>query len=138
VSVWLADTGPLVAVLISGDRFHEWAATCVKDAPATVLTCEAVVSEALFLLKRDGHEADAFFALIEAGFVRVDFSIQNEHKSVRQLMQRYRNRPMSFADACLVRMAEMQRGECCIWTLDRDFSFYRKNRNETLSLVAPW
>ncbi len=138
MSVWLADTGPLVAVLIGGDSFHPWAATCIKDAPATVLTCEAVVSEALFLLKRDGHDPDAFFALFEAGFVRVDFSIQNEHKNLRQLMQRYRNRPMSFADACLVRMAEMQRGECCIWTLDRDFSIYRKNRNETLSLIAPW
>ena len=138
MSVWLADTGPLVAVLINGDSFHDWAAMCIKDAPATVLTCEAVVSEALFLLKRDGHDPDAFFALIEAGFVRVDFSIHDEHKNVRQLMQRYRNRPMSFADACLVRMAEMQRGDCCIWTLDRDFSIYRKNRNETLSLVAPW
>jgi uncharacterized protein len=126
VRLWLADTGPLVALLVGDDHYHEWAVECSKDAPATVLTCEAVVSEVLFLLKRDGHDAENFFALIEAGFIRVDFDFRAQHRHVRQLMQRYRARPMSFADACLVRMAEMQRGECCIWTLDRDFSVYRK------------
>jgi hypothetical protein len=34
-------------------------------------------------------------------------------------------------------MAEMD-NEACIWTLDRDFSIYRKNRRQTLSLVTPW
>jgi uncharacterized protein len=52
-------------------------------------------------------------------------------------MRRYRDRPMSFADACLVRMAELH-SDSCIWTLDRDFRFYRKNRRQTLSLVSPW
>jgi uncharacterized protein len=138
VRTWLADTGPLVALVANDDQHHEWAVERSRESPTTVLTCEAVVSEVLFLLKRDGRNAEDFFPLIEAGFVRVEFDFGAEHKNVRRLMHRYQDRPMSFADACLVRMAEIQRGECCIWTLDHDFNFYRKNRNETLSLVAPW
>jgi hypothetical protein len=43
---------------------------------------------------------------------------------------------MAFADACLVRMAEVHPA-ACIWTLDGDFRFYRQNRRQTLSLVVP-
>jgi predicted nucleic acid-binding protein len=132
------DTGPLVALLVGDDNQHAWAVEQSKQAPSTVLTCEAVVSEALFLLKRDRHDADDLFALVEAGFLRVDFDFRSESRHVRELMRRYSERPMSFADACLVRMAELRREDTCIWTLDRDFQVYRKHRGQTLSLVTPW
>lgn len=78
-----------------------------------------------------------WFALVETGFLRSDFDFQGEHRHVRDLMRRYRERPMSYADACLVRLSELQ-ADACVWTLDRDFLFYRKHRRQTLSLVAPW
>ena len=108
-----------------------------KPCPATVVTCDAVISEALFLLKRDGHDTGTLFALVEAGFLRSDFDFQSEHQAVRALMHRYRDRPMAFADACLVRMVET-RSDAVVWMLDRDFSVYRKNRRQSISLVAPW
>ena len=43
---------------------------------------------------------------------------------------------MGFADACLVRMAELN-PDAYVWTLDGDFRVYRKNRRQTLSLVIP-
>lgn len=134
---WLIDTGPLVALLVGDDHQHGWAVEQSKHAPATVLTCDAVLSEALFLLKREGHGTDPLFALVEVGFLRSDFDFHAEYRHVRALMSRYRERPMSFADACLVRMAEL-RPEASVWTLDRDFHFYRKKGRQTLSLVAPW
>jgi Tfp pilus assembly ATPase PilU len=51
-------------------------------------------------------------------------------------MRRYADRPMAFADACLVRMAELH-ANASVWTLDADFRIYRKNRRQTLSLVIP-
>ncbi|MGH6610677.1 MAG: type II toxin-antitoxin system VapC family toxin, partial [Burkholderiaceae bacterium] len=122
---------------VGDDRRHDWAVEQSKHAPATVLTCDAVISEALFLLKREGHNVDDLFALVNAGFLRSEFDFHAEYRHVRDLMRRYRSRPMAFADACLVRMAEM-RPEAVIWTLDRDFAFYRKNGRQTLSLVATW
>jgi predicted nucleic acid-binding protein len=133
---WLIDTGPLVALLARNDAQHDWTVEVSKQAPPTVLSCDAVISEALFLLKRAGHRTDDLFALVDVGFLRSEFDFHAEYRHVRELMRRYRSRPMAFADACLVRMAEL-RPDACVWTLDSDFGFYRKNRRQTLSLVTP-
>jgi uncharacterized protein len=137
VNRWLIDTGPLVALLVGDDHWHSWAAEQCKQSPPSVLTCQAVISESLFLLKRDGHDADDLFGLVEAGFLRVEFDFPAEYHHVCALMRRYRDRPMSYADACLVRMAELHQG-AFIWTLDRDFQFYRKHRRQCLALKSPW
>ncbi len=134
---WLIDTGPLVALLVGDDHWHGWAVEQSKESPPSVLTCEAVVSEALFLLKRDGHGFDDLFGLVDAGFLRVDFDFAGEYARVHALMKRYRDRPMSYADACLVRMAEIHQA-ALVWTLDRDFQFYRKHRRQALPLRTPW
>jgi hypothetical protein len=44
---------------------------------------------------------------------------------------------MAFADACLVHMSELH-ADSCVWTVDHDFEFYRKNGRRSISLVAPW
>lgn len=137
MKTWLIDTGPLAALLVGDDHQHLWAVEQSKAAPATVVTCDAVLSETSFLLKREEYGSDSLFALIERGFLRSQFDLHAEYRHLRALMRRYRNRPMSFADACLVRMAEL-RPEAVIWTLDRDFHVYRKNGRQTLSLVTPW
>jgi hypothetical protein len=48
-----------------------------------------------------------FCAQISLHSNRVDFDFCEEYVRVREQMRRYRDRPMSFADACLVRMAEL-------------------------------
>jgi predicted nucleic acid-binding protein len=106
-------------------------------APPAVLTCDAAISEACFLLKRDGQEPEQILALIESGFLRSEFDLRAEHRAVRALMQRYASTPMSFADACLVRMAEIH-SHCVVWTLDRDFHVYRQNGRQTIPLVSPF
>ncbi len=137
MKTWLMDTGPLVALLVANDHQHDWAVEQAKSAPATVSTCDAVISEALFLLQREGHDTDLLFDLVEAGFLRSDFDFHAQCAPVRALMRRYRTRPMAFADACLVRMAELH-PSATVWTLDRDFLVYRKHGKQSLSLVAPW
>lgn len=138
MKTWLIDTGPLVSLLVVGDSLHDWSVEQSKHAPSTVYTCEAVLSEAFFVLRRDGHDAGALFDLVDAGQVRVDFEFRREHRQLRDLMQQYRDVPMSLADACLVRMTELSKDEACVWTLDRDFRLYRKNRRQSIALVAPW
>jgi uncharacterized protein len=51
-------------------------------------------------------------------------------------MTRYQSVPISLGDACLVRMTELS-PEIGLLTLDSDFLIYRKNRNETISLIIP-
>ncbi len=52
-------------------------------------------------------------------------------------MDRYESVPMSFADACLVRMAELNPG-FAIFTLDRDFTIYRQHKRRIIPLIAPF
>ena len=73
---------------------------------------------------------------MDAG-LRSDFDLHAEYRAVRDLMRRYREMPMSFADACLVRMAEIH-GDAVVWTLDRDFHVYRRHRRQTIPLVTPF
>ena len=53
------------------------------------------------------------------------------------LMERYANVPMSFADACLVALAE-RTPQARIFTLDRDFLIYRRAGDQPLALIAPF
>jgi uncharacterized protein len=48
-----------------------------------------------------------FFGLLERGVIRIALQVQEEQSDLRALMHRYRNRPMSLADACLVRFSEI-------------------------------
>lgn len=137
MKIWLADTGPLVALLAANESSHAWSSEQAKSAPTTVLTCDAVITEALFLLKRVGHNTDMLFALIESGFLRSEFDLRSQHRAVRTLMHRYASTPMSFADACLVRMAEIH-SPSVVWTLDRDFHIYRQNGRQTIPLISPF
>ena len=136
MKVWLADTGPLVALLAADESSHAWSSEQAKAAPTTVLTCDAVITESLFLLKRARHDQEKLFALIESGFLRSDFDLHAEHRAVRTLMRRYADTPISFADACLVRMSEIH-SPSVVWTLDRDFSVYRQHGRQTIPLITP-
>jgi predicted nucleic acid-binding protein len=132
----LLDTGPLVSFLASGQKHHSWTVEQWKRLRPPLLTCEPVLSEAAFLLKRDNREADALFALLERGVIQVALRVQKERSDLRALMHRYRNRPMSLADACVVRLSEIHTsGE--VLTLDSDFRIYRRHGNKVIPLLMP-
>ncbi len=135
-SLGLLDTGPLVSFLASGVTYHAWAVEQWKRWRPPLLTCEPLLTEAAFLLKREGGEADDVFELLERGVIRIALSVQEERADLRALMRRYRNKPMSLADACLVRLSELHpAGE--VLTLDSDFRIYRRHGNKLIPVVMP-
>ena len=134
--VVLVDTGPLVSFLASGLRHHSWTVEQWKRLSPPLLTCEPVLTEAAFLLKREGRQADALFELMERGALRVALAVQAEQADLRALMHRYRNLPMSLADACLVRLSEMH-PSAEVFTLDSDFRIYRRHGNKVIPLLTP-
>ena len=132
----LADTGPLVAFLDRSDRDHIWAKRMFSEITRPLLTCEAVIAESLFLLRRGGLEPDGLLNLISRGLLIPQFDLNKEISAIQQMMKSYRNVPMSLADACLVRMAEVF-PESKVMTLDSDFLVYRKSRRKVISLICP-
>jgi predicted nucleic acid-binding protein len=79
-------------------------------------------------LKRQGRDPDALFVLLERGVIRIALAVQDELADLRALMRHYRNRPMSLADACLVRLSEIH-ASAEVLTLDSDFRNYRRHGN---------
>lgn len=135
--VGLLDTGPLVSFLGAGLEHHEWAVEQWKELRPPLLTCEPVLTEAAFLLKREGRDTDVLFALLEKRVIRVALSVEEHQGDIRALMRRYRNRPMSLADACLVRLSEIHGGAEVV-TLDRDFRIYRRHGNKVIPVRMPY
>ena len=132
----IIDTGPLVAYLDRSDRHHGWAKEIFMRITRPLLTCEAVIAEGIFLLGRGRMDPDGLLDLIGRGLVVPEFRLMEETESVGKLMKTYRNIPMSLADACLVRMAEIY-DHSEIMTLDSDFAIYRKSRRKVIPLLQP-
>lgn len=130
------DTGPIVALLNRRDRHHAWIREVLDSVEPPIFTCEAVVSEACFLLGRIGGGQDAVLELLASDIVRLDFQMVAEIPGVQALMRKFVNVPMSLADACLVRMTELDR-ESVVVTLDSDFRVYRRNRRQVVPTIMP-
>jgi predicted nucleic acid-binding protein len=136
VSRIIIDTGPLVALLSRNDRHHLWVREVLDAIEPPVFTCEAVISEACFLLARVRDGQDAVLALLTHDIVKVDFRMSTEVDALRALMKKFANVPMSLADASLVRMSELD-PRSRILTLDGDFRIYRRNRRQAIPTIMP-
>jgi predicted nucleic acid-binding protein len=132
----LLDTGPLLTFLAEGLEHHDWVCAQWASIPSPMLTCEPVFTEAAFLLEREGLAADPLFVLMERGVIRVGLHVEEHQAELRALMRRYQNRPMSLADACLVRMSEIYAG-ATVFTLDSDFLVYRRHGRNVLPVLMP-
>lgn len=132
----VVDTGPLVALLNRADRHHAWVREVLGSVEPPIFTCEAVVSEACFLLSRVRDGQDAVLQLLSNGVLTLDFRLGTEIDAVRGLMRKFSSVPMSLADACLVRMTELE-PRVRILTLDSDFRVYRRNRRQVIPTIMP-
>jgi predicted nucleic acid-binding protein len=133
----LVDAGPLVAYLNRRDRHHAWSVECWKALFDPLHTCEAVVSEAMFVLQSESVDPDPLLVLVERQIVRVDFTMADHRADVLRLLRKYADQPMSVADACLVRMAELH-DACQVFTTDRDFRVYRRKGRQVIPLLSPF
>jgi uncharacterized protein len=132
----LADTGPLVALFHPDDAAHNWALARFKEFTEPLLTCEAVLTEAMHLLGKVPPGHSSLLALWDRGLLQIGFSAENEKDGIRRLQRRFAGVPISFADACLVRMSEIL-SNCMVWTLDSDFRVYRRSGRQSIPLLTP-
>lgn len=103
----LLDTCCLFAFINKREKLHSWAIEQWKTIDPPFLTCEAVITEACFLLQDVYEGEDAVMNLIAQKIIQIPFQLNEDSQAIRELMKRYQNVPMSLADACLVRMSEL-------------------------------
>lgn len=130
----IVDAGFLVALLHRADDHHGWAEAQAAQYPRPWHMCEAALTEAFFILGSAGSRA--LSALLSRQAVVISFDLASNLSPVITLMRKYEDVPMSLADACLVRMTELQ-ADSTVLTTDSDFAIYRRHGRQVVPHVRP-
>ena len=130
------DTGPLIAYLNRRDPAHAAVAARLDDFSGQLVTTGAVVTEVMYFLSGVPGGPVAFAELLVASGTRIaESSDPTLVLAAADLMARYSDTPMDFADATLVQLADGL-GVIDILTLDRrGFSTYRTAKGKAVRLV---
>jgi predicted nucleic acid-binding protein len=130
------DAGPLVAWFCPKDEHHAWAKKVFDELPTGALGCEAVLAETCHLVGKDGVAPAKVLQLVEENSLTL-VSLAGEISRIRDLLTRYADVPMDFADACVVRLAELH-PTASVCTVDGDFRVFRRLGREPIPLTAPF
>lgn len=133
----LCDTGPLIALIDRKDPYHQ---QCLAALPGlgneqliTVLPC---VTEAMYLLFRAGGLAaqEELWQFIDDQLIEVGALDDTELRVMRELMRRFEDSPMDFADAAIMALADVVQADA-VFTLDRHFYAYRTLGGRALRVI---
>jgi len=121
----LIDTGAILALLDRSDRWHQPCLEALRQVRLPLLTSEAVLTELFHLIGETHTYRQAAWKFIRSGAVVLGAIEQSELPLIQELMTRYADRPMDFADATLVHLAERE-SLSTVFTIDfADFQTYR-------------
>ena len=121
----LIDAGPLVALISASDRHHESCRAAFAKIEEFIGTVWPALTEAMYLLRGSRTAQRALWEMVERGTVGIVSLTTDDVPRMHELMEKYHDLPMDFADAALVRVAEREMIRR-VFTLDRrDFTLYR-------------
>ncbi|HSR53077.1 MAG TPA: PIN domain-containing protein [Acidobacteriota bacterium] len=132
----LVDAGPLVAIIDRGEADHQACLEALSSLAAPMLTTWPAFTEAVYLLGAAGGwpAQDALWKLVQRGDLRIIELDRHGRQRSRELMRKYRDRPMDLADATLVAAAEAI-DTSRIFTLDSDFHVYRLKDKKSFEVI---
>jgi hypothetical protein len=137
VAAVLVDAGPLVALLDRSDQHHRACVAASRAIRGPRLTVWPAVTEAMHLLSMSVEAQLSLFEMLETGALLLANLDAGDVARMRELMRKYRDRPMDLADAALVRVAERER-IYTVFTVGRDdFEAYRPSRSWRFSILPP-
>lgn len=121
----LVDTGALLALLDRTDRWHGPCVEALRQLRLPLLTSHAVLTELFHLVGDSPREVSTAWRLVRSGAVQMAEIPHAELPALDELMARYADCPMDFADATLVHLAQRE-SLTTVFTVDRrDFGIYR-------------
>ncbi len=131
----LIDSGPLIALFDRNDKYHTASIKFIKNNTSVLVTTLASVTETLHSLDFNRNAQIDFLGWVNAGAVILEPITSDDLQSIKQLIIKYSDLPMDFADACLVFLAE-KLNITTIATIDRDFDVYRlKGKRSFTTLI---
>jgi predicted nucleic acid-binding protein len=123
----LIDTGAILALLDRNDRWHRACVEAFAEFFLPLVTSAAVLAELFHLVGDNRREVEAAWAFLNSGAVTV-FPIDDaDMPTLHALMRKYHDRPMDFADATLVQLAQRESLQTILTVDFDDFETYRIN-----------
>jgi predicted nucleic acid-binding protein len=136
----LLDTGAALAILNERDPWHNLCLETLRQLRLPLLTSEAVLTELFHLIGRFRSDTESAWTFVRSGAITLATIAEEELPRLHELMSRYSDHPMDFADATLVYLAERE-SISTIFTVDHaDFATYRiagRRRFRVLPLDRP-
>ena len=131
----LLDTGAFVALLDRSEAKHAECVAALAEWTGLILTTEAVVTETLYLVGSAWPPQKSCLEFLLRGAVVLVPSSRATLQRVAELMEKYRDVPMDYADGTLVALAE-ETDTDRVFTLDRKgFSTYRLRGKKAFRLM---
>jgi len=128
----IVDTGPLVGVFDPDDQWHQKVEPTFSRLPVPLITCEAVLSEADYLL---GGRRDRLWEFWRRGGLEVVPLFPKEGSRITELIRQY-SANIQLADASVIRLSELWPQAKVFTTDTSDFQIYRRNRNQPIPLLG--
>lgn len=126
----LVDTGPLVAILSSRDQHHRRCIDMLRNLPAPLFSCWAVMTEAAWLLRSSPQTVQGLLQSVNGGFLELLPLSGEDARGIARVMEKYQSMQPQLADATLIYLADRDDIDT-VFTLDqRDFSVYRSRRKQ--------
>jgi len=131
----LADTGALLAYLDAADRWHEPCRLAFGHFRLPLTTSTAVLTELFHLVGDSPREMDIAWKFVRSGALTVAPISDQDLPDIETLMRKYRDRPMDYADATLVHLAQRE-SLSTVFTINHDdFETYRVGGRKRLRIL---
>jgi predicted nucleic acid-binding protein len=130
----LVDASALIALLDEDDAEHERCVEALKHIRDPLATVWPALTEAMHLLAESPRGPEALCDMVSDGVLKLLLLDAPEMARIKELMQKYRDLPMDFADAALVRVAERD-SVTRILTFDSHFDVYRLPRRTRFTVL---
>ena len=131
----LVDTGAILALLDRGDRWHTRCAEAFTELRLPLATSAAILAELFHLLKDEPRDVAAAWGLLRSGAITVLPIDDGDLADLEALMKRHADRPMDFADATLVHLAQRERLNIVFTVDNADFETYRIDGRRRFRIV---
>ena len=131
------DTSGLIGVVIADDPDHQVAVDTITGAGGPFVIPAGILAEAAYMIERDAGTR-ALAAVLDdlaSGAYTLDCG-QQDFPRIRELVIRYENLPLGFADAAVIACAERTKAE--VLTFDRrDFEIVAREGTFRI-MQTPW
>ena len=131
----ILDTGPWVALIDRSESRHTECIQWLKNFPGRLYSTEAVLTEVLYILNFSITARCAALDFVLKSVVEIVPSSTASLKKTKNLIKKYADLPMDFADATIVCLAN-ETGMQNIVTFDqKDFSIYRLPKKKSFTIM---